>query len=125
MNTLVIVNETDITPYIDWKSYKISSEEMYESWQDGNYVEHRIYTRSRMSGSFKVWLCGINGMDTDAFMQLWNGATVNHVTTLAVYDQVSNSMKAITAYCEIIPADHQEMINGNYFDVFTIKVKEQ
>lgn len=125
MNTLVIVNGTDITPYIEWKSYKISATEMFESWRDGNYVEHRVYTRSRMQGSFKVWLAGVDDMDTDAFMALWNGATNNHITTLAVYDQTSNSMKAIEAYCDITPSSHKEMVNGDYFDIFTIKVEER
>jgi len=125
MNTLVVVGGVDITPYIDWKNYKIVPEEKYESWQDGNYVEHRIYTRTRMTGSFKVWLCGMDDMDTDAFMALWNSATNNHITTLAVYDQTSNSMKAINAYCDITPNAHKEMINGNYFDTFTIKVEER
>lgn len=125
MNTLVIVNNTDITPYIDWESYNVIEEQMYESWLDGNYVEHRIYTRSHMKGSFRVWLCGIDGMDIDAFMELWKGATENHVTTMAVYDKVNNKMQAINAYCKMTPSDHKEMINGKYFDVVTIEVNER
>ena len=125
MNTLVVVNNTDITPYIDWSTYKVQPKEEYESWQDGNHVEHRIYTRSRLQGSFNVWLCGINDMDTDAFMALWKGAVHNNVVTLGVYDQVENRMRAIEAYYDITPSKHNEMINGSYFDVFKIEVYEK
>ena len=125
MNALVVVNDTNITPYIDWDSYNIQPKEEYESWQDGNYVEHRIYTRSRLKGSFNVWLCGMNGMDTDTFMELWNGAVHNKIVTLGVYDQTINHMRAIEAYYSITPSKHKEMINGNYFDVFKIEVYER
>lgn len=125
MNSLIIVNNTDITPYIDWKTYQSAEEQMYESWRDGNYVEHRIYTRSRLKCSFKVWLCGMNDMDTDAFMALWEGAVNNNVIMLAAYDQNANSMKLINAYYTITPSDHKEMMNGNYFDVFNIEVVER
>lgn len=125
MNTLVVVNNTDITPYIDWNSYKMISNDVYKSWENANYVEHRIYTRSKVKGSFRVWLCGINDMDIDAFMELWNGATNNHITTLGVYVQTENRIKAINAYCDIKPDSHKEMINGNYFDVLTVEVTER
>ena len=125
MNTLVIVNGTDITQYIDWASYALASQDIFQSWTDGNFVEHRIYSRSRISGTFRVWLCGKNGMNVDAFMTLWNGATHNHITTLGVYDNVANEIKAINAYCNIVPESHREMVNGDYFDILTIEVTER
>lgn len=125
MNSLVFIGSTDITPYINWKTYKSSHENMYESWQDGNYVEHRICVRERLIVSFDVWLCGINNMNTDAFFALWNSAVTNHIITLGVYDQLTNSIQAINAYYEITPAEHKEMVNGNYFDVFHIEVTER
>ena len=125
MNSLVTIGTTDITPYINWETYKMVSESMYESWKDGNFVEHRIYTRTRLSGSFDVWLCGMNGMDTDAFITLWNSAVNNNTITLGVYDQTSNSMKAIQAFFVITPSKHKEMVNGSYFDVFHIEVTER
>jgi hypothetical protein len=125
MNALVIINGVDITPCIDWASYKISSKELYESWRDGNYVEHRVYTRTIHTGSFEVFLCGMNNMDTDSFMDLIASATNNNITTMAIFDNVSNSMQAIEAYLDITPTAHNELINGNYFDKFTIGVTER
>lgn len=125
MNTLVIVNGTDITPYMDHKSYNMVLNDVYKSWTDGNEVEHRVYVRSKMKGSFRVWLCGKDDMDIDAFMELWNAATTNHVTTLGVYDIINNEIKAINAYCKITPSTHKVMANGEYWNVIEIEVTER
>lgn len=127
MNRLVVIGETDITPYIDWQSYKMEQKPAYESWKDGNYIEHRIYVRTRLEGSFRVWLAGINEMDTEAFLDLIESATANHVTTLSVYDPISGSLtpREITAFLDITPGKHREMMNGQYFDILTVKVSEK
>lgn len=125
MNTLAVIADTDITPYINHKTYSMKHNDQYESWIDGNFVEHRVYIRSRLEGSFDVWLCGMNGMDADAFLDLWNSAVSNHVITMGVFDNTTNHFRAIEAYYEISPSKHQEMMNGNYFDVLKIKVTER
>lgn len=124
MNTLVIVNGVDITPNI--KKYSIKPDEMFESWRDGNYREHRIYTRTRLKGSFEVWLCGVGDyLGTDDFIALWNGAVNNNVIILGLYDQVSNRMKTVEAFYDITPSSHKELRDDLYFDVLKIEVTER
>lgn len=125
MNTLVVVNDTDITEYVNWKTYSVYADEKYEAWEDGNFVEHRVYTRSKLKGSFTVWLCEAGGMSTDDFLELWNGAVQNNVVTIGLFDMASNSMKAIEAYYDIKPSKHRELSDGQYFDLFKIEVTER
>lgn len=125
MNTLVVVDNVDITPWIVPDSYKLVPTEKYESWEDGNYVEHRIYTRTKITGTFNVWTAEARGMDTDAFMEHWNNATHNKITTLGVYDNVENRMRAIEAYCHITPDKHKDLAGGKFYDVFKIEVYER
>ena len=125
MNTLVVVDNVDITPWIVPDSYKLVPTEKYESWEDGNYVEHRIYTRTKITGTFNVWTAEARGMDTDAFMEHWNNATHNKITTLGVYDNVENRMRAIEAYCHITPDKHKDLAGGKFYDVFKIEVNER
>ena len=125
MNTLVVVDNVDITPWIVPDSYKLVPTEKYESWEDGNYVEHRIYTRIKITGTFNVWTAEARGMDTDAFMEHWNNATHNKITTLGVYDNVENRMRAIEAYCHITPDKHKDLAGGKFYDVFKIEVYER
>ena len=125
MNTLVVVDNVDITPWIVPDSYKLVPTETYESWQDGNYVEHRIYTRTRITGTFNVWTAEQRGMDTDALMEHFTNATHNKVTTMGVYDNVENRMRAIEAYCHITPDKHKDLAGGKFYDVFKIEVYER
>ena len=122
---LVSVNGTDITPYINPKTYSMNADDNYESWNDGNNVEHRIYTRAKVKGSFMVALYGQNNMQTEDFLALWNGAVNNHVLTILVFVQNTNSMEAINAYYKFEGTFHREMINGNYCDVLKINIQER
>lgn len=122
---LAIINGVDITPYINPKTYDMNAEKEYESWQDGNYVEHRIYIRSRIKGSFDVALYGQDGMTTQSFLDTWNGGVVNNVATLEVYVQNTNQNEAIEAYFDFSGEFHREMINGNFCDVLRIKIMER
>lgn len=122
---LVSVNGVDITKYISPKSYKMNAEKVYESWLDGNYVEHRIYTREKVSGSFQIALFGLDNMDTQAFIDLWNGAVDNEVVTILVFVQNTNKMEALNAYYEFDGKAHREMINGNYCDILTVSIQER
>ena len=122
---LVTVNNVDITEYINPKTYEMNAVKTYESWLDGNYKEHRIYTRTRIEGSFEVALYGQSDMLTQDFLDLWNGAVDNDIVTMLVYVQSTNKMEAIEAFFEFVGKSHREMINGNYCDVLTIKITER
>lgn len=122
---LVTVNNVDITKYINPKTYKMNAEKEYESWLDGNYREHRIYTRTRIEGSFEVALYGQDNMLTQDFLDLWEGAVENEIVTMLVYVQNTNKMEAIEAYFEFDGKFHREMINGNYCDILTVKITER
>lgn len=122
---LVSINGVDLTPFISEKSYKMNAESQYESWKDGNYREHRIYTASKIKGSFTVCLYGYQGIDTDAFLDIWNGGVSNHVATLLVFCQNTNKMESIEAYFTFDGTFHREMINGNYCDKLNISIQER
>ena len=121
---LISVGNVDITEYINPKTYKMNAEKSYESWLDGNYKEHRIYTRTKVKGSFEVALYGKNNMKTQDFLNLWDSAVSNDVVTLLAYVQNINKNTAVQAYFEFSGKFHREMINGDYCDVLTVKIEE-
>lgn len=122
---LVTIGGVDITPYINPKSYKVNAEKIYESWQDGNFVEHRIYIRDRIKGSFDVALYGLDDMTTQNFLDTWNAGVDNNIATLLVFVQNTNENKTIKAYFNFKGAFHREMINGDYCDKMTIEIVER
>ena len=122
---LASINGVDLTPYIDEKSYIMNAEDTYESWLDGNYVEHRIYTTTKIRGSFVVCLYGKDGMNTQTFLETWSGGVNNHIATILVYCQNTDSMEAINAFYAFEGTFHREMINGAYCDKLTISISER
>lgn len=122
---LAEINGIDITNYINEKSYKMNAVKSYESWLDGNFHEHRIYTRTKVTGSFEVALYGKNNMLTQNFLDLWESAVSNDIVTMLVFVQNTNKMEAIEAYFEFEGKSHRKMINGNYCDVLTVKITER
>ena len=122
---LVSIGGVDITPYINQKSYKMNAEDKYDSWEDGNLREHRIYTRAKIEGSFEVALYGQNGMTTQNFLDTWNSGVNNHIATMLVFVQNTNKNEAIEAYYKFEGTFHREMINGNYCDKLSVKIVER
>lgn len=122
---LVSINGVDLTPYISPKSYKMNAEDIYESWEDGNYREHRLVTRERIKGSFEIALYGQDGMTTQNFLDTWNGGVDNHVATLLVFVQNKNKNEAIEAYYKFSGTFHREMLNGDYCDKLTVEITER
>ena len=125
MVTLLVVNDTDLTEYINKKSYKVNSKNQYESWKDGNYVEHRIIVRNRVEGSFEIAVYGHNDVDYAAFLDIWNSAVNNGVVTMGVWVQDQNRFKAIEAYYAMEGLKHHELLNGDFYDRVKITFTER
>lgn len=122
---LAKINDIDITEHISESSYSMNAEPQFESWQDGNYVEHRIKARERISGSFSVAVYGRNGMTAKSFIELVDEATSNNVTTMLVYVQNRAKFELIEAYVTITGTAHRELENGTALDVLEVIVEER
>ena len=120
--TLVMVNSIDITNYIDKDTYEVNAEDMYESWQNANFVEQRIYIRSRVSGTFTI-KCG-KGLTYANFLSNWNEAVEDNVVTLGVWVQNKNATEAIEAYYTFEGKRHVELDNGAFYDEVTVHIEE-
>ena len=60
MPILFKIDSTDLTEWEDKEQHSVNQEEVYASWTDGNYIEHREVVRTRISGS--VVLTVVSGM---------------------------------------------------------------
>lgn len=125
MKVLLVVNDVDMTPYINEKSYKVNSKPQYESWQDGNFVEHRVIVRNRVEGSFEIAVYGYQGMDYQTFLDNWNAAVDNGVVTIGIYVMDQNKVKAIQAYYDFTGERHYEKLDGTFFDIVTVNITER
>lgn len=126
MQTHVVVNNTDITPYIVDGSYKINAEDSSESWEDGNKVEHRIVVKEKVKGSFEVVCSNRTGSITLAnFLSTWNGAVSNKVVTLGCRVLNTGAFEAINAYFKIENTLHDLAADGSFIDKLKITITER
>ena len=122
---LVTVNGVNITPYINRKTYKMNSKDIYETWDNANFVETRIFVRTRISGQFEVAVYGRNSIDYDAFMEIWDNAVEDGIVTLGVYVQNTGKFEAIEAYYDRTAKAHERLMTNGYLDRITFKIEER
>ena len=126
MITHLVVNETNLTPYIVDGSYKVNSDDTYESWNDGNMVEHRVIVTQKISGSFDIACSNRDGsISLSSFLTTWNAAVENGVATIGVWVPNRGSFEAIECYYEMVSKDHILSGDGSFIDVLTVSIKER
>ena len=126
MQRHLILNGVDYTPYIVEGSYKIDSDDIYESWIDGNMLEHRLVVTSKVSGSVQL-LCSELGRwpKVSELLADINAATNNHVLTCGVYVPSRGAVEAINCYFNLVSSSHIKSLGGKFTDVFTLEIKER
>lgn len=120
----IIIGTTDITDYIVDGSYEMDAEDTFESWRDGNYVEHRIIVASKVKGSFQV-VCGNETVSLSDLSDIFEDASNNGVVTVTAYITNTGKIKALSAYYAIKNADHIIRADGTYIDVVTVEITER
>lgn len=122
----IIIGQTNISDYIVHDTYKMDSKAQYESWKDGNYVEHRIIITEKVEGEFNVVCSNLNGSITlENFMDIISDADNNGVITCNVYVTNKGVMEAIDAYYTIENESHTMKADGTFVDVLKVALKER
>lgn len=124
--TLAVVNNTDITNYIIKDSYEVNSEPIYTAWEDGNSVEHRVYIRDKVKGSFEIITFGTTPRTAlVTFLNLLKSATVNNVLTIGLYVANQGAFQALNCYYTVESTQHAVTDDGRYVDRATISIEER
>lgn len=124
MRVHLVVDSNDLTDYIVDGSYDVNTEDAYESWQDGNMVEHRVIVGQKVVGSFSI-LCSDKTITLADFLTYWNNAVDNGVVTIGLYVPSLNSFEALNCYYEITNAEHIKRVDDSFIDVMKVIVKER
>lgn len=122
----IIIGQTNISDYIVHDTYKMDAKSQYESWMDGNYVEHRVIVTEKVEGSFDVVCSNLDGSITLAdFMDIIANAENNGVITCNVYVTNKGAAEAIDAYYTVTSKEHTMKADGTFVDVITVALKER
>ncbi len=126
MQSHLIINGVDYTPDIVDESYKIDVNDKYESWEDGNMVEHRVIVAQKVTGSVQI-LCSElgNWPEVSDFLADLNAATNNGVLTALFYVPARGAAEVIDCYYEIANVSHIKDLSGYFTDIFELKITER
>lgn len=126
MQSHLIINGVDYTPYIVQDSYKINTNDKFESWQDGNMVEHRVIVAQKVSGSVQI-VCSEQGdwLRSSKYISDLAAATDNGVLTALVFVPSLNMSKVVDCYYENTNVNHLKSTGGEFTDVFELKITER
>ena len=124
MRSHLVIGETDYTANIVAGSYEVNSNDVYESWKDGNMLEHRIIVASKVNGKFSVAFPN-GGVTLSSFLAAWNEQVVNGVVTLGLYVTNKDSFEALECYYKITSGQHTKSIGGKFYDVLNIEVTQR
>ena len=131
----VKIGSTDVTQYVQEKTYDINAEKKYTStWTDSNHVEHRDGAYEKITGTFQmVFIDGYTANNTivdgfSDFLTLLSNNTSGGVTAMSVTVNNQNGvLKTISAYVDLKASPMRYPNNGSHAVVkrVTVTVKEQ
>lgn len=116
------IGTTDLTPWVDIQSYAVNREDVYEEWDDGNWVTHRKIARTRYAGSFQLGFAKTT--EFAAFTALLTSqrdaggyysvtAYINNLGTTATFD----------AYLDMVnEEDRWDPVNSRQWQVTTVQL---
>lgn len=114
----------DFSKNIIKDTYEVVKEPSYESWQDGNFHEHRVYVRDRIKGSFDLIFFGSTNSPYTSFLQKFNTYTSNRLTTCTVFLPSTCTTQQIQAYFYIEPVQHAYCDDGKIVNKVTLHFEE-
>ena len=122
--TFFQIGSTDLTPYIDVQNFKVNSEDVYETWTDGNFIEHREITRSRVRGTIKIGFK--DRADLTSFLTLLsNNRNANGYYPVQIFVNNLNTTSSINVFMDPVGEAKWDVVNGRQWLVLTLNVRER
>lgn len=100
MTNLFKISTTDLTKWEDTEQHKVNRDDVFTTWTDGNWVDHREIVRTRISGT--VVLGFKRETEFAAFMTLLTTArNANGYYPITVWCSNTNTSETINAFLDL------------------------
>lgn len=115
------ISTTDLTSWEDIQNHDVNREDVYETWTDGNWIDHRVITRTRVSGTVKLGFAA--AADYTAFLTLLSAArNADGYYPISVYCNNTGSLETVNAFLDVTTETKWDLHNGRQWHVATIKI---
>lgn len=100
LTNLFKIGSTDLTKWERTEEHDVNRADVYETWVDGNWVDHRVIARTRITG--KVVLSFSRQSDLSAFMTLLSSQRdAEGFYPITVWCSNTNTSETLNAYLDI------------------------
>lgn len=118
------IGNTDLTPNLDYQNYQMNKDSVYETWKDGNGVDHRVQYRTRISGEFHM------GFLTDAALASFQALLASSITADGYYSVTgyinnTGASETFDAYIDTSDVSKWDLVNGRRWHDVTVRVIER
>lgn len=116
------INATDVTKWIDIQNYEMDREDVYTVWTDGNHVDHRVASRTRVSGKFRVGFD--KATDFAAFAALLAAEkTADGHYPVTAYCSNTGTTETVNAFLDVTTdGDKWDPVNSRQWQVLNVEV---
>ena len=116
-----IIGSTDLTAFADIQNYNMQREDVYTSWTDGNWTDHRVIARTRIRGTVKLGFA--KATDFATFMALLGSVkTADGYYQVTAYVNNTGTTETFYAFLDTSDADKWDALNGRQWQVVTVTV---
>lgn len=124
MTELFKLGSTDLTVRLNTRSYVMNKEPVFESWTDGNSIEHRVKTRDRITGTVAIEFN--NATDLSTFMTLLSSSiTADGYYSVTAYVVNTDTTETINAFLDMTATAEWDFVNSRQRHVLTITVTQR
>lgn len=118
------IDTTDITPAIDVQSYAVNREDIFEEWEDGNWITHRVIARTRYAGAFQVGFS--KAADFADFTALLAAKkTSGGYFPVTAYINNTGATETFNAFLDVANEDDKwDSVNSRQWQVTTVTVTQ-
>lgn len=100
MTNLFVIGTTDLTKWERTDEHQVNREDIYETWTDANWTDHRVIARTRISGT--VTLSFARASDYASFLALMSSQRdAEGYYPIKVYCSNTGTTETLNAYLDI------------------------
>lgn len=122
-NTFFKIGATDFTAYEDIQNHSVNREDVFSTWTDGNWIEHRTIARTRINGT--VTLGFRTAAEHTAFLSALAAArSPDGFYSVSVYCNNTGSLESISAFLSLSESDKWGNNSVRQWRVVTISISE-
>lgn len=124
LTNLFKISTTDLTGYEDVEKHAVNKDEIFEEWVDGNYISHRLLSRTQITGS--VYLKFTRETAYTTFLNLLQTARdVDGYYPVTVYCSNTGSAETINAYLDIVGETKWDLSSPMKYHGLTLQITER